>query len=396
MNKQLKKNLNLIYLFGFMYRFHLIGGVLVPFFTVWGGMTFTQMMIVQTWFLVWSFLLEIPTGAVADHIGRKHSMYLGALIWGIGALAYTSHPSMAMFLFAEFLLGLATALYSGANEAYLFDILKQYKKENLIGKVLGRYHSIELLGMVVAAPLGSFIGAKIGLEWPFRLMIIPMLIAFVVGNLMDEPKRGKESESQRYLDIVKKGLKLFAKKRKIQWISIDLAVVMTISYIMIWLYQPLLLSLGFKLEWLGFVHSASTAAQIFILSFYNRIQKKISSEKLLAATALIPAILFIVASKTYIIPLSIFAIIFSFGIGFTRKPLVAEELNSMIPSAQRATILSAVMIITKLFRSIVGPVVGKLADWSVQGTLSIFGWLLVGYFVVRQIFLHSYYKKKQA
>ena len=42
-----------------------------PSFTEWGGITFTQIMFLQGWFMAMIFIFEIPTGSIADYFGRK-------------------------------------------------------------------------------------------------------------------------------------------------------------------------------------------------------------------------------------------------------------------------------------------------------------------------------------
>src|SRR4030042_2213030 len=100
---QYSQNIRKAYLFKFLVQFHLIGGVLIPFFTDWGGLTFAQTLLIQSWFLFWTFVLEVPTGAVADYIGRKQSIYIGAGVMVLAALVYSSYPALPIFLLGEFL-----------------------------------------------------------------------------------------------------------------------------------------------------------------------------------------------------------------------------------------------------------------------------------------------------
>src|SRR3989344_3248955 len=116
--------------------------------------------------MFWFFILEIPTGAIADYIGRKHSIALGALVVAVAALVYGSVAEFEIFLLGEFLFAAAMALISGADEALLYDSLKEAGREEERKKVFGRANSFHLLGMLVAAPIGSFIAAKQGLNAP--------------------------------------------------------------------------------------------------------------------------------------------------------------------------------------------------------------------------------------
>ena len=69
---KLKMNVNSTisryYAFVFFKDLAFFSAVLVPFFTDWGGINLTQVQILQSWFMFWMFILEIPTGAVADFV----------------------------------------------------------------------------------------------------------------------------------------------------------------------------------------------------------------------------------------------------------------------------------------------------------------------------------------
>src|SRR5512143_671262 len=101
------------YLFQFVSGLHLIGAVLIPFFTDWGGVSIFVAQALQSWFTFCIFALELPTGVVADLVGRKYSVALGALVTALGAWGYGSVPNVAVFVIGEFLFALGVALISG-------------------------------------------------------------------------------------------------------------------------------------------------------------------------------------------------------------------------------------------------------------------------------------------
>ena len=74
------------YAYAFFKDFAFFTAVLVPFFTQWGDISLLQVQLLQSWFSLWVFILEVPTGAVADKIGRKHSIALGSLIVALAVL----------------------------------------------------------------------------------------------------------------------------------------------------------------------------------------------------------------------------------------------------------------------------------------------------------------------
>ncbi|MHA1784799.1 MAG: hypothetical protein ACTSVY_13430 [Candidatus Helarchaeota archaeon] len=120
MQKDYQNNIKKIYGYKFFMGLHFIGGVLVPFFTDWGRISFFQIMTLQAWFMFCIFLLEIPSGTIADYLGRKHSLILGSLANFFAVLVYSSIPNFLIFMFGEFLWALSQSLVSSANEALIF------------------------------------------------------------------------------------------------------------------------------------------------------------------------------------------------------------------------------------------------------------------------------------
>ncbi len=117
------------YLFQFLSSLAFFGGVLIQFFTQWGKITFAQVMLLESGFMFWSFALEVPTGVVADRIGRKYSLAMGAGAYCLGAIAYWSVPDLRAFLLGELLMAAGVAFLSGADDAMLYDSLKAAGKE---------------------------------------------------------------------------------------------------------------------------------------------------------------------------------------------------------------------------------------------------------------------------
>ena len=174
MQKGLRSTVWRYYAFVFLWNLHFFSAVLVPFFTDWGGISQVQIKILQSWFMFWIFVLEIPTGAVADYLGRKYSLALGALAVSFAALVYGSIPKFEIFLLAEFLFAMSAALMSGADKALLYDALKESDKEEESKNIFGKSHSIQLVSMLAAAPIGSLIASKFDLNYPMLFFAIPI------------------------------------------------------------------------------------------------------------------------------------------------------------------------------------------------------------------------------
>ena len=375
------------YLFVFLKDFAFFSAVLIPFFTEWGHISLTQVTILQSWFMLWIFFLEIPTGAIADYFGRKISLVLGCIIIAIASLVYGSIPKFEIFLIGEFLYAMGVALISGADEALLYDSLKENGKENESKKIFGRAHSFNLLGMLISAPIGGFIASKLGLNAPLLFSSIPFLLAGVVAFTMKEPiMHQKISESKRYFDIARAGFMYFYKHKTLRLLAIDSIMVASSAYFVIWLYQLLFKSLNIPIFYFGFGHSLLVTAEILVASNFTYFEKIFGSGKsFLNFSAIITGISFIVVALFPSIFTVTLFILFAGGFGITRSELMSSYMNKFIPSEKRATVLSSISMFRRFALVIINPIIGFTADHSLGLALLILGLLPILVFLFSPI-----------
>lgn len=373
-----KSNLWKIYLFTFFFNLHFIGGVLIPFFTDWGGLSFFQIMILQSWFMLWIFLLELPTGTIADYFGRKQSLILAAGFGIIAVIVYTSTPNFYIFLIAEVLFALSVSLLSGADHAFVYDTLKKIQKAELSKKIFGRLESCHLAGIMIAAPIGSLIASQVSLRAPMLFMALPLLLAVLIGLTLKEPKMTEKVKSQRYLTILKSGVNFFRRHQPLKILAVDMIVIAAVAYFIIWLYQPMLQRAGVSIAYFGLVHAILVAAQILLMNNYQRLEKFLKSKKrLIFLSAFLTGFALIIGGLTNWLPIVILVIIIGGGFGLGRKPLFTSYFNKYIPSAQRATVLSSISMFRHFVLIILSPLVGYFVDWSLSYTLITLGLIAV-------------------
>lgn len=368
-----RRNIWKMYIFQFLISLHFFGAVLVPFFTDFGHLNFFQIMLLQSWFAFWVFLLEVPTGAIADFLGRKTSLMIGALVNILAVIIYSSSANFLVFMLGEFLFALACALFSGADEALVYDSLKKVNQENRSKKVLGKIESYSLAGIMIGAPIGSLIASQFGVRAPMLLMAIPLTVAFFISLTFHEPKNGKR-ESRRYLDIVKDSFALLKNSKVLKILAVDLTVIATIGYFMIWFYQPMLKQANIPIGYFGLVHAGLVIVELLIMNNYGKLEKLFGSKKgLIFFSAAITGLMFIIAGLTKSIPLVIISILLGGGFSLSRGPLFSSYMNKYIPSSKRATVMSSINMFRRFLVAILNPFVGLLVDWNLSYTLIILG-----------------------
>lgn len=356
---------------------HFISAILVPFFTEWGHIKFSQILFLNAWFFFWIFLLEVPTGTVADFLGRKVSIILGLAAGSIGVLVYASYPHYIIFLISEIILALSFTLISGADEALIYDSLKELKQTGISKSVFSKMESFKLAGIVIGAVIGSFIAKTLGLRYPMLLQSIPAAAACLLAFTFKEPRISAEKPVvtfRAYRKILSGGVRYFFKNRILKVLTLDMVFVFACSFLIIWFYQALLKNVGVDIAYFGIVHAFMSLTQIFIISNFLRIEKWLGAKKrLLFLSAFLTGILYILLSFSRFVPLVIFAIIFSAGFGLSRGPLFSNYMNKYIPSDKRATVLSVTSMLRTFSIVIVNITAGLLADWSIPNTLLILG-----------------------
>ncbi len=363
-----------MYVFQFCMSMHFIGGVLVPFFTEWGHLSLTQVMLVQSWFMLWIFILEVPTSTIADKYGRKFSVTLGSIALLAAVIVYSSFPSLAVFLAGEFLWALSGALISGAENALVYDMLKAAGRESESKRVYGKIGISFRLAILIAAPIGSIIAMYIGLRETMLYMAVPTACGVVAILLIKEPADGRTLVHRDYRAILFKGLKNFAHNKPLKRLAANMIGVALVSYGVIWLYQVKLASIGVPIEYFGIVHASIVASEALVISGFHRLEGFLRSKRrlLMLTSAVLGGSFVVLAFVNDVVPVVI-AILLAGGFGMSRFTLFDSYFNKHIPSEERATTLSTISMFRTFGQAAFNPLLGVIMDWSQPCTFVILG-----------------------
>jgi MFS family permease len=374
-----RANIWKIYIFKFLYMLMFISGVLVPFYLDWGKISYTQIMILQSFYVIVVLLMEIPTGAVADRFGRKTSLVLAAISSSTATLIYSSIPNFYIFMIGEFFWALGFALISGCDEAMVYDSLKEMNLEAKSKIIIGRLKSFEMAAIMIAAPIGSLIASKIGLRYSMRFIFFPFFSAFLVALTFKEPGIKSEKEKKgKYIEILKSGVKYFKKHKILKILAFERISINVLVFFIIWMYQPLLQKLGIPIIYFGMVSSLMSGVQIPIMNNFARLEKIFGSKRrFLLFSALLPGICFILLGINTYIPLAIILICLIGGFGLSRMVLFQSYMNKYIESHNRATVISTISMLSSLVSAVIYPLVGLMVEWSLNYAFIIVGTLII-------------------
>ena len=126
---------------------------------------------------VTGIFFKLPSGALSDVVGRRRTMLVGLLFFGMMPFFYLFISSYSALIAVRFLHGLATAIYGPVAMAVVAEVAGSRK-----GEMLSWFSSVGIIGTLLGAPLGGLIldlGHNGGpVLWQFRLVFA---VSAVVG-----------------------------------------------------------------------------------------------------------------------------------------------------------------------------------------------------------------------
>ena len=150
-------------------------------FLLEAGLDILGVFIANATFTASMALFEIPTGVVADTIGRRPSFLLSIVIVCVGTLGYVGTSEvgggLALFCAASVFLGLGYTFYSGAVEAWLVDALRATGFDGELDRVFARGSMVTGAAMLVGTLGGGLLGS-LDLALPFLLRAGLLILVF--------------------------------------------------------------------------------------------------------------------------------------------------------------------------------------------------------------------------
>jgi MFS family permease len=358
------KEIYIFWLVEFILGLELIGPVLLIFFKDWGGLNQTQTQILQSWFTLWIFILEIPTGVFGDVKGKKYSVMLGYIFVSIGTIVYSVVPNIYLFFLAEFIFALGTAFISGAKEAWMYDISKDLKIEERFREISVTGSNLHMLGMIVASIVFIPINTLLPVQHLFKLGIVSRVISLLLLGLLvrntDSTKR--KTLKPEYIETAKKGFNLIKNNLNLRKITIYLSILTSTSYFVIWLYQEALKVLNVEQELFGVYRIVLLVAEIVAIRIVSIFIKKYGIRKMSPIMAVIVALGFLLAGFLQSMIGVFILLVFAGGLGLQIYNLLSKEINEEIDSEQRATALSFISMVKRLMLTLFNPAIGYLVD----------------------------------
>lgn len=382
------KNIRNYYIYSTFAELLILGPIFMLFFVA-KGLSYTQIMTLNSVAAVSVVLFEVPTGAIADKIGRKFSMCLGAIFWVISLLVYILGTNFFIFMIAEVIFSIGATLKSGADTALIYDSLKSKNNEHRFQKIEGTARSLSLCAQAIGSIIASYI-YEININLPMIVSIGFMIITVIVALRFDEPSIKKENDDTiQYFKQIKDSGKYIFNHEKIKAI-LAFSMVFYIFYRAGFLYfQPYMKAVDIPVKTFGVVFFIFNITAALVSKISDRIMSKTKPKTLTFMAALL-IVSFILLGLVKVEVGVIFILLQQIARGLYR-PVTRKYLNKHIPSDKRATILSFQNLATSLASAIFYPLIGILLDNTNIFTSHL---VLAGAMIVMMFFATRYMDKR--
>jgi MFS family permease len=364
------------------YLLLLLGNTLAASF-IWGintiflldaGLSNLEAFAANAFFTAGMVLFEVPTGIVADTVGRRASYLLGTLTLTASTLLYVMlwqvEAPFWQWAVVSLLLGLGFTFFSGAVEAWLVDALAATGYRGDMETVFGRGQMVTGAAMLGGSVAGGFIAQQTSLGVPFVLRGVILSVMFVVAfKLMHDigfsPQKGGRALAEMR-KVASASIEYGWRVPAVKWLMVEALFAGGVGIYAFYALQPYLLELygdpqAYQIA--GLVAAIVAGAQILggvaAPSIRRLFQRRTSALIATAGLSVITlGLIGIVESFWAVIGLTVV-----WGLLFAAtRPIRQAYINGLIPSRQRATILSFDSLMASSGGVWTQPVLGRAAD----------------------------------
>ena len=317
-------------------------------------------------------LLELPTGAFADLVGKKVTVQMACFFMAISVLIFLLATNFWQFLLATIVQGLAESLRSGAREALLYDTLVEDGREKEFKTINSKIISIDQVALVVATFLGGYL-ATFDMRLPAIIFAICLIIATIVAGFIKEPSVDTEKFTfKNYLKQTKDGTKQIFRNKKIARLSLLYMLVGGIG----WTFQRMLrdmilIDVGYQAPQIALITGLIRLFNVFVML---RILKHVKKNGGAGDVIILPLLMVITYLAAFWLnpTTSVFITTGLMLIGTGRFMLLNPYLQQEIESKYRATAMSAANMLVCLVLALNMFVLGVVMDYVSLSSVAIF------------------------
>lgn len=382
----LKHNIPLIYTISSLMWMRFFIPVLALFYIA-SQVPLEQFAVIMSVFALATLILEVPSGVIADFIGRKKVLLLARFLYIIEIFLIAFYNGFWVFLIAKILSGIGVSLSSGANEALLYDTLKRLNKEEEHKRISGNLFTITNISTAFVFVIGAFL-FSINNKLPAVVSLPLISLGFVLTFFLKEPYAVNHRVSFRnaYLHL-KEGLIYFWHHDYVKFLIFFSIPIATGISIMLSISSAYFEKIMIPVALIGILAFISSMITAYSSKKAHRFEKRLGDKRsLYIIQAFVIVGIFLMSLMINYFGV-IFYLLIPLAAGFFGV-LINHYMNKHIETSHRATMLSIKNLADNIGIFILFLALGYMTKIrSMQMSLAILGIIFVIYSVI--LFLYS-------
>jgi MFS family permease len=341
------------------------------------GLNATAAFTANALFTAGMVVFEVPTGVVADTVGRRASYLLGSLTLAVSTVLYWLAWQMQAPFWAwavtSVLLGLGFTFFSGATEAWLVDALKFTGFKGNLESVFAKGQIVAGAAMLSGSVLGGLVAQWTNLGVPYILRGLALVVTFGVAFVYMQdwgfvPKPGKHPVREMR-QVLGSSVHFGLGNPPVRWMMLAAPFSFGVGIYAFYAMQPYLLELygdeqAYSIA--GLAAAIIAGAQIIggLAAPRVRLLFRRRTTAILAGLLIEGALLALLGVTTgFWVAVGLLVL---WGLtAAAALPIRQAYMNGLIPSEQRATVLSFDNLLGSSGGVVIQPALGKVADvWS--------------------------------
>ncbi len=371
-------------LYGFLKNLRFFDFFLILFFTDEKGLEYTLIMSLYAIKFIIRTIFEIPSGVIADSLGRKKTLMVSFAGYILSFIIYFISGNYLLLITASIVYGLSDAFRTGTHKAMIFDYLKLNNWKNQKVKYYGQTRSWSQLGSALSSLIGAFLVMITGnYAYIFLFSIIPYLAGMVIlstyPSQIDKQTASDNVPPLRRIVIRTKetllSLKVMQKNLSLIRVSSFSGYFMAVKD----LIQPMIVNLSLMFPvlyafdkkqmsaiWIGIVYFViyfiSAFASKYSVRVLERFRHYYRAMDILFIVGLLAGVItgMLTTFENYTWPVILMVLIFA--IENARKPIGVSCLSSIYDTSITATVLSMSSQLGSVIASMIALLLGFTID----------------------------------
>ncbi|MFL5460208.1 MAG: MFS transporter [Gemmatimonadales bacterium] len=338
------------------------------------GLSNAQAFAANAFFTGGMVLFEVPTGVVADTWGRRTSYLLGAATLLVSTLLYLwmwhTRAPLWGWAIASVLLGLGFTFFSGATEAWLVDALTFTGVKDSLPSVLARGQVVGGAAMLGGSLLGGLVAQATNLGVPYIMRSVMLgltLLAALIWmkDLGFTPNR-RSGLAKEVRQVLRVSIDSGWHNPPVRWLMLGALFAGGVGIYAFYALQPYLLQLygnprAFGVAGLAAAIVAGTQMLAgFLAPHVGRVFRRRTGALIASYAAGTACLLGLGLTSRFTVAVGLLVI---WGLSFAiQMPIRQTYINRIIPSHERATVLSFDSLMSSVGGVAAQPALGRVAD----------------------------------